>query len=131
MNFLLDTSILLWALTQPQRLNRPAHEILGGGRGGLCLSAVSVWEIVVKYQLGKLPLPRPPAQCVPDWLKTGDIQPLDVSQYHALAVADLPMHHQDPFDRMLIAQARTEGMVLLTADRMFEKYDVETIWCGA
>ena len=131
MKFLLDTSIFLWALSYPGRLTNQAHTILKGHREALWLSAASVWEIAVKYQLGKLPLPAPPEVCVLDWASAGGMKTLDITPQHALGVGTLPLHHQDPFDRMLIAQARLEGMTLLTADRVFEKYPVEIIWCGA
>jgi PIN domain nuclease of toxin-antitoxin system len=129
-NFLLDTSIFLWALTDPSRLTSRAHGILTGQREALWLSAASAWEIAVKNQLGKLPLPESPARCIPEWMKAGGIHTLDITHRHALGVGELPLHHQDPFDRILITQARLEGMVLLTADRIFKKYEVETIWCG-
>ncbi len=105
MKYLLDTGVFLWALAVPNKLNRRARELLSKEREGLFLSAASSWEISVKFGLGKLELP-------------------------ALGVGDLPLHHQDPFDRILIVQARMEEMVLLTADRIFEKYPVKTFWCG-
>lgn len=131
MKFLLDTSVFLWALATPGKLNRRARELLSSEREGLFLSAASSWEISLKCGLGKLELPEPPAKYVPKWMLNWGIRALDIGHLHALAVGGLPRHHQDPFDRMLIAQAVTEGMVLLTADRMFEKYSVETLWCGA
>ena len=87
-------------------------------REGLFLSAASPWEISVKFCLGKLTLPERPAKYIPMWMLNWDIRALDISHLHALAVGYLPLHHQDPFDRILIAQARMEGMVLLTADRL-------------
>ena len=131
MRYLLDTSIFLWALTNPRRLTGRAQGILSGQREMIWLSASSVWEIAIKHELGKLPLPERPSVCIPEWVKTGGIHSMEITYRHALGAGELPPHHQDPFDRMLIAQARTEGMVLLTADRMFEKYDVEIVWCGA
>ncbi|MGC2419864.1 MAG: type II toxin-antitoxin system VapC family toxin [Candidatus Acidiferrales bacterium] len=75
-------------------------------------------------------IPETPAKYVPKWMLNWGIRGLDISHLHALAVGDLPLHHQDPFDRILIVQAVTEGMVLLTADRAFEKYSVKSLWCG-
>jgi len=130
MKYLMDTSVFLWALAAPAKLNRRARNLLSNEREGLFLSAASCWEISLKFGLGKLELPEPPAKYVPKWMLNWGIRALDISHRHALAVGDLPLHHQDPFDRILIVQATTEGMVLLTADRMIEKYSVETIWCG-
>ena len=131
MKYLLDTSVFLWALAAPGKLNRRARSLLSNEREGLFLSAASSWEISLKFGLGKLELPEPPVKYIPKWMLDWGIRALDISHLHALAVGDLPLHHQDPFDRILIVQAMTEGMVLLTADRMFEKYSVEMIWSGA
>lgn len=128
---MLDTSVFLWALAAPAKLNRRARALLSNEREGLFLSAASAWEISVKFGLGKLELSEGPSKCVPTWMLNWGIRALEISHLHALAVGDLPFHHQDPFDRMLIVQAMMEGMVLLTADRLFEKYAVETLWCGA
>ena len=130
MKYLLDTGVFLWALAVPNRLNRRARELLSNEREGMYLSSASSWEICVKFGLGKLQLPEPPAKYIPAWMVKWGIRGLDISHLHALALSDLPMHHQDPFDRILIAQARMEEMVLLTADRAFEKYPVKTFWCG-
>ena len=130
MKYLLDTGVFLWALGAPNRLNRQARILLSSEREGLFLSAASSWEITVKFALGKLTLPEPPAKYIPMWMQNWGIHSLDISHRHALAIGDLPSHHQDPFDRILIAQARLEGMVLLTADRVFEKYAVKSIRCG-
>jgi len=77
-----------------------------------------------------LALAQPPVECVPGWVREWGIRPLEITYLHALSVGDLPLHHQDPFDRMLVAQARLERMVLLTTDRMLVQYPVETLWCG-
>jgi PIN domain nuclease of toxin-antitoxin system len=130
MKYLLDTGVFLWALGAPTKLNRKARELLSNERDGLFLSAASSWEISVKFALGKLSLPEPPAKYIPTWMLNWSIHAVDISHLHALAVGNLSLHHQDPFDRILIVQARMEQMVLLTADRMFEKYPVKTFWCG-
>jgi PIN domain nuclease of toxin-antitoxin system len=130
MKYLLDTSVFLWALAAPEKLNRRARELLSGERQGLFLSAASSWEISIKHALGRLAMPEPPAKYIPEWLQRWGLRGLDITHLHALAAGELPIHHQDPFDRVLIAQARLEQMVLLTADQVFERYDVETFWCG-
>jgi PIN domain nuclease of toxin-antitoxin system len=89
------------------------------------LSAVSVWEIVIKHRIGKLPLPVAPRDFVPSRLVTTRTDVLDISAAHALRIAELPEHHRDPFDRMLAAQALVEGIPLLTADRTLGRYKIE------
>ena len=100
-------------------LKDPGTEIL--------LSAASSWEISIKWALGKLPLPAPPARWVPDRMQRTAVTPLPVTHGHALGVALLPKHHNDPFDRMLIAQAIAERSSLMTADPLFSLYDVDLI----
>jgi PIN domain nuclease of toxin-antitoxin system len=84
----------------------------------------------VKFALGKLRLPEPPARYVPGLMSKWGIQGLDISHSHALSAGELPRHHHDPFDRMLIAQAMAEEMILATSDRLFEHYGVKMVWCG-
>ena len=130
MKYLLDTSVWLWSLTASERLNQKSRHLLSSGSEDLYLSAASSWEISVKSALGKLQLPEAPARYVPKRLAAQGIRPLSITHAHALAVSELPLHHSDPFDRLLIAQARTESMIILTADRAFERYSVEVLWCG-
>jgi PIN domain nuclease of toxin-antitoxin system len=128
--YLLDTSVFLWSNGAPERLNRQATTVLSSKSSEVYLSAASSWEIAIKFALGALRLPSPPLQFIPDALRILSIRSLEISHLHSLAAGALPPHHRDPLDRMLIAQANSEEMVLLTADRVFEKYDVETMFCG-
>jgi PIN domain nuclease of toxin-antitoxin system len=130
MKYLLDTSVWLWSLTASERINKKARQLLASGREELYLSAASSWEISIKWALGKLQLPEPPRSYVPKRLAAQGIRPLAITHTHALAVSELPTHHSDPFDRLLIAQAQIEDMVILTADRAFEPYGVKILWCG-
>ena len=130
MKYLLDTSVFLWSNGALERLNRQATAVLSSKSSEVYLSAASSWEIAIKFALGALRLPSPPLQFIPDALRILSIRSLEISHLHSLAAGALPPHHRDPFDRMLIAQANSEEMVLLTADRVFEKYDVETMFCG-
>lgn len=130
MKCLLDTSVWLWSLTTWERINEKARGVLSSGRNELYLSAASSWEIAIKTALGKLQLPEPAASYIPKRMATQGIRPLAITHTHALSVSDLPLHHSDPFDRLLIAQARTEDMVILTGDHAFEPYEVEILWCG-
>src|SRR5579859_7294235 len=125
MKYLLDTSVWLWSLTASEKINPKGRRLLASGSAELYLSAASSWEISIKSALGKLTLPEPPAQYVPKRMAAQGIRPLLISHTHALTVSDLPKFHTDPFDRLLIAQAQVEGMVMLTADAAFEPYEVE------
>jgi len=91
------------------------------------LSAASIWEMVIKYNLKKLPLPLHPRDFVPSRLETTQTKVLDISADHALRTADLPEHHRDPFDRIILAQALVEGAKVLSANRAFDAYDVELL----
>ncbi|HEY6305071.1 MAG TPA: type II toxin-antitoxin system VapC family toxin [Candidatus Angelobacter sp.] len=129
MKFLLDTAIFLWSLDSFQKLNSRAQQVLESGQE-VFLSAASSWEIVIKSGTGKLRLPKAPRHLIPEAMTKFAVQALPIAHAHALAVAELPGHHRDPFDRLLIAQARTEGMTLMTADAMFTRYSVDILWCG-
>ena len=130
MKFLLDTSVFLWVLTGEDKLNPRGREILTSSSSELHFSAVGTWEIAIKFAVGALPLPKPPSEFVFHALRSWPIQALSITHEHALRAGTLPMHHRDPFDRMLIAQALSEQMTLLTADRVFQKYKVDLIFCG-
>lgn len=123
MGLLLDTHVLLWALTDDPRLSPRARAAISDGRTRLLVSAVSAWEMTIKSQLGKLRVPTDlPAQLV-----ALHADPLDISITHCLAVAELPPYHSDPFDRLLVAQARTERLTLVTHDALVQRYDVPVL----
>ena len=130
MKYLLDTNVFLWSNGALEKLNRQAVTVLSSGSSEVYLSAATSWEIAIKFALGSLRLPSPPSQFIPDAMRVMALRSLDITHFHSLAAGELPRHHRDPFDRMLIAQARSETMVLLTADAAFRKYDVETVFCG-
>jgi len=120
-NFLLDTHILLWAAGQPEKLSRKTRSLLSDSRNSLLFSAVSLWEIVIKQTIG-----REDFDVDPRLLRRGLIDngynEIAITSTHALAVKDLSPLHRDPFDRMLLAQSRVEGLVLLTADAAVLRY---------
>lgn len=130
MRLLLDTSVVLWSVAGEHKLNSRATGLLRSSASHLYLSSASAWEIAIKYALGTLKLHVEPAVLVPDIIRGMGMQALDISHLHAIEAGRLPTHHRDPFDRMLIAQARLEGLTLLTADKIFRKYEVEQIFCG-
>lgn len=129
MKLLLDTHVWLWLQYAPERL-RDALTAVEDPANELLLSAASSWEIAVKWGLGKLPLPEPPEVYVPDRMASSGVVPLPVEHAHALAVAQLPPHHRDPFDRLLVAQAIAERAAVVTADEAFRAYQAQVVWAG-
>jgi PIN domain nuclease of toxin-antitoxin system len=130
MNLLLDTHVLIWWLLDSAQLGRRAGNTILRPGAGLFISSASLWEISIKSAVGRLKLKEPLGKYIPDLL-AGGFQPLPISFEHALAVRDLPLHHADPFDRMLVAQARCEDLTLMTADSAITPYDVRTIDASA
>jgi PIN domain nuclease of toxin-antitoxin system len=130
MKYLLDSMAWLWSIANPEKLNLSAREILENSREEVYFSAASSWELSIKARTGKLQLPGPPSQCIPAFIARQGLKPLPITHLHTVKVYDLPPHHSDPFDRLLIAQALAEDCAILTADRYFEKYPVQIVWCA-
>jgi PIN domain nuclease of toxin-antitoxin system len=128
MRALLDTHAFLWWILDDERMSARARSTIEDMRNELLLSAASGFEISVKASLGKLELPADPVRFVTEQLGINRIGTLPVSMSHALAVSVLPMHHRDPFDRLIIAQARVEGLPVITTDGQLGRYDIEIIW---
>lgn len=128
MRVLVDTQSWLWIVSVPERLSASTRQLVEATETELFLSSASALEIAIKYALGKLSLPDPPAKYLPRGLQDTQTVPLAISHEHALRSGELPPHHRDPFDRILIAQAQLERLPLLTADRPLAAYDVELIW---
>jgi PIN domain nuclease of toxin-antitoxin system len=126
MRILLDTQVWLWMLVEADRLGS-AQQILVDRRNELLLSAASTWEISMKHALGRLQLPQDPALYVPERLRMTGVKPLPITYTDTLALASLPMHHNDPIDRLLIAQARSLDLTIMSADPQFRAYDVRLI----
>lgn len=124
MRRLIDTQVILWAAIAPDRLSDDSVAFLTNPANSLYFSAASIWEIVIKNALG-----RPDFRVNPGLLRRGlidnDFMELPITATHALATETLPPVHKDPFDRILVAQAIVEGMTLVTADALLEKYPVE------
>jgi PIN domain nuclease of toxin-antitoxin system len=123
---LLDTHAFLWANADPDRLG-PHADLVADGRTELLWSAASTWEIAIKSALGRLQLPEPVDRYVSDRMRRLGVTPIPIDHRHAAAVAELPHHHGDPFDRMLVAQARALGVPILTADETIARYEVEVL----
>ena len=130
MRYLLDTGIWLWSVLEMERISEKARSVFADLGNDIFLSAASSLEIAIKSAAGKLQLPEPPGSYVPRRMADQGLRPLPVSHQHALAVFALPPHHRDPFDRLLIAQANLEDMILITADRMVQRYPVQILWAG-
>lgn len=123
MRLLLDTHVLLWWLADDPRLAEPARLAIGAGENDVVVSAASAWEIAIKSRLGKVSAPGDLEQQLAD----NGFLPLAVEVRHALGVRDLPDHHRDPFDRLLVAQAQIEGLTLVTVDPTIARYDVPVL----
>ena len=127
MKAILDTHAFLWALAGDARMSRHARDIFAGS-ADLSLSIASIWEILIKVQSGRLNFPRPAGPYVLSRLAENRIKTLPISIDHLLTLERLPMHHRDPFDRMLIAQSMEEDWPIITADPMFRQYPIQVIW---
>jgi len=124
MNLLLDTHVLLWALDNNPTLSPVARTAIVDGHNVVFVSAATAWEITIKKALGKL---QAPSGDYLEELKRHRFTPLDITAEHALAVERLPMHHADPFDRILVAQAQIERLTLVTRDSRILAYSIQTI----
>ena len=131
MKYLLDTHVWLWAFTgQPGKIGPATRAILESGESELYLSAVTSWELSIKWALRRLELKGRPEQLILQSLKENRLIPLFISHEHTWGVADLPPHHHDPFDRLLVAQAIREGLMLITCDQDIRAYPVSIQWAS-
>jgi len=121
MIYLVDTHLLLWAALQPERLSAAATKVLEDRTSGLMFSAASMWEVAIKTSKGRPDFRVDPRLLRRALLENGYAE-LSISSEHAVAVANLPGHHGDPFDRIQVAQARVEGLVFLTSDSVLADY---------
>ena len=128
MRLLLDTHVFIWMLEAPEKLSARVVQAHNDASHTLLVSVVSLWEIQIKRALGKLDMEVPLAQIVREQIDTRRYALLDIRAEHVLALDALPRHHGDPFDRLLIAQAQTERVPLVSTDNVFERYPVELFW---
>ena len=129
MTYILDTHVFLWAMVEPKKLSQPAAQIIENGQNELLLSSVVVWEIVIKRKIGKIVFQKDNLDVfIHRVIEENGFVPLTITIAHALEMENLPGIHRDPFDRMLISQARVEKAALITSDRIIRSYDVETVW---
>lgn len=125
---LVDTQAFLWWVNGSPRVPRRVGRLFGDSGNELLLSMASCWEIAIKTSLGKLRLPQPPGAFLPLQLQANGMALLDISFSHVARVAELPFHHRDPFDRLIVAQPLVDGLPVVTADPVFTKYGVRRVW---
>ena len=125
MKLLLDTHVYLWWLLEDRRLIRKVRHAISGRRTTVYVSAVNIWEATIKAGLGRLELQ---GQDLTGEIVANGFVELPVSARHAQAVGQLPLHHRDPFDRLLIAQAHAEGLTMVTHDPAFAAYGIAVLW---
>ena len=125
---LLDTHTFLWFIGGDPQLDRYSRQLIEDPQNQRYLSVVSVWEITIKSSLGRLQVPTPPSRLIQDHIWPNAIELLSITSEHLDRLYSLPHHHKDPFDRLMIAQAIEEDMVLITKDHAFAAYDVKRTW---
>ena len=128
MRVLLDTHAYLWFLAGDERLSLRGRRLIADPDADLLLSAASLWEIAIKHSIGRLPLARPFVDMFPEQLDQDRVRLLAIAPEHLHQLVQLPQHHRDPFDRLILAQALTEGVPVLTRDAAFADYSAQLIW---
>jgi PIN domain nuclease of toxin-antitoxin system len=128
MKLLLDTHVFIWWASAPEKLSEQVLAAFQDRNNGLILSVASTWEMQIKLQLGKLKLKSSLDSLIEAQQRANDLQILPIELSHVLALSDLPPHHKDPFDRLLIAQAGAEDAFLVSADEVFSRYAVRLLW---
>lgn len=126
--YLIDTHCWLWWHIEPDRLGPESIRLIENGETELYFSVVSAWEITIKLALSKLELPVPPVNYIPSRLQQSPMKILPVHLEHTINVGRLATHHKDPFDRLLIAQAKSENLTVITHDSQFARYDLEIVY---
>ena len=125
--YLLDSHVVLWAMREPEKLSRKAHRICEDSATQRVISAAALWELAIKASIGAITI-RDADVTLATWVATLEARVLPVEASHAYAMYGLPMLHKDPFDRMMVAQAKLEDLVLVTNDERVHQYDVKWIW---
>ena len=128
MRVLLDTHVLLWAFETPRRIPGPVQDLLRDGGNDLVWSVAGTVEIAIQVSTGRMRLPRTVEALVEGQRQLMDLEILPIEHRHAVRMATLPLVHRDPFDRILVAQAQSEGLALISSDTLLRRYGVEVIW---
>ena len=128
MRLLLDTVAFIFLAENNAELSQSTRNLIDNPANELFLSAASVWEIAIKYSIGRLELEIPPEDYVPEQRRLHSIESLPISERDALQVGKLPNIHRDPFDRLILAQAIVQGMAVVTNDSRMQRYEVPIVW---
>lgn len=128
MNYLLDSHVLLWWITNDKRLSTPVKEVISSQNNLLYWSTASSWEMSIKCKLGRLEFEEPLELMLPSELAKNQIEILSIQNDQAILAGQLPLHHKDPFDRMLIAQAQLEAIGIISNDSVLKLYEAEIYW---
>lgn len=128
MRLLLDTHAFLWFITADRKLSPLAEQAIRQGGNAPVLSIASVWEIAIKLNLGRLPIPQPLNVFIPQQMRANRIGLLPIELNHTFETVRLPLHHRDPFDRILVAQAVCENLPIVSADHAFDAYPITRMW---
>ena len=128
MNLLLDTHIFLWFVFAELQLNAATRTLVEDEENVKFLSMASVWEMAIKHSIGKLPLVQPFNQFLSEQIERGGFRLLPITFEHLVQVSSVPMHHRDPFDRLIIAQSLTDNMAVISADKAFDAYGITRLW---
>lgn len=128
MRYLIDTHTFLWFVTNDSKLSHDALDLIENDANAIFLSIASLWEMGIKFSIGKLKIHKPFQEFVDEQIHVNQLQLLNIEPSHITMVSILPFHHRDPFDRMLIAQAITEKMSIISADTAFDSYGITRLW---
>ena len=128
MKCLLDTHTFIWFVEGDTRLSETAQALIAEPSNEISVSIASLWEMAIKVSIGKLNFSQPFDVLIPSQLATNDMTILDISLNHLFVVTQLPFHHRDPFDRLLIAQSLVDNLPLIGIDGMFDSYGVNRMW---
>lgn len=128
MRALIDTNIFLWFISDSDKLSVNARNYIANLDNELMLSVASLWEIAIKTSIGKLELLKPFEELIPEQLEINTVKVLPIELNHLSNITNLPFHHRDPFDRLIIAQGISEGLSIITSDSAFKNYPVSIIW---
>lgn len=128
MKILLDTHAFLWLVTDSDFLSKKAKQLFLDENNEIFLSLASIWELAIKSSIGKITFKKPFEKFISDQLSQNSILELDVNIYHLIQVESLPFYHRDPFDRLIIAQALEENLIILSKDEAFDAYGIQRLW---
>ncbi|MEN9849285.1 MAG: hypothetical protein RL368_2025 [Pseudomonadota bacterium] len=128
MNILLDTHAFLWLRSNPEKVPEKLLAVYYDLNNTVFLSVASIWEMQIKHQLGKLELKLPLDVLIEEQCRNNALKILPIEISHIFALANLPFHHKDPFDRLIITQAKLENLKLASADTVFRQYEIDLFW---